>query len=211
MGSLPPGETAVFSWVDPERPKGKRIVCCHLDLPDLTTGQLRTEERLEIDFDKAEYSRSFGGAVPPPIPVMSLRTPDARWTTQPQAFSRQQTVRTAGADNSLYRSSRMLLHLTVEAEGCTKTLRLVESTGEVLKPGLSVRSLSRTTELVRAESKRSSIVENRRSVAIADAEDFERLRTSSRLESLDDPDVLYEVERKQPEQERKFQLDIGTI
>ena len=178
------------------------MLCCHLELPDVITGQLRTEERLEIDFDKAEYSRTFGGAVPPRLPALSLRATDPRRATQPTVFSRQHTVG-RGADNSLFRSSRMLLHLTVEAEGCTKTLRLVESTTKVVKPVSSsfVGSSNRSTEMVRADQ----------SLEDANSDDQERPRTLSRLESLDDPDVLYEVERKQPEQERKFQLDIGTI
>lgn len=59
--TLAPGESSTYSWIDPERPKGRRTLCCHLDMPDSLTGGLKTEQKLEVDLENAEFSQTFAG------------------------------------------------------------------------------------------------------------------------------------------------------
>jgi hypothetical protein len=51
---LAPGQSAPYSWADPERAKGKRLLCCHLGLLSQSDAPPDTVHRLEIELDGAE-------------------------------------------------------------------------------------------------------------------------------------------------------------
>ena len=56
MQYIDPGKHAVYSWTDPERPKGKKLQCnLHL------VGGQKNLKKLEIDLDNLEYSSTFLG------------------------------------------------------------------------------------------------------------------------------------------------------
>lgn len=59
--TLPPGESRIYSWTDPEQTKTKKVLCCHLNLFNRREGELRSMQKLEIEFDNLEYQQTFRG------------------------------------------------------------------------------------------------------------------------------------------------------
>lgn len=204
--TLGPGECSTYSWLDPERGKAKRLLCCHLDLPDPPTGGLKTEERLEVDLDNAEYSRQFRGVIHV-VANSAQRSAEARHPQASHKLPGQRRVRR----HSQVRKERALLQLQVVAEGCTKALRLTETRRALAEisaqqPGTSVEDESRTL-LGHAGGSPERLQEEQPGGQITG----EPGRQRSCLESLEDYEVLYEVERKNRDKDRTFQLDICAV
>ena len=58
---VPPGSTTVYSWTDPEKSKGRKLLC-NLNQVDPDSGErIKTLKKLEIDLDNLEYASTFIG------------------------------------------------------------------------------------------------------------------------------------------------------
>lgn len=59
--TLQPGSKRLYSWTDPEKSKGKKLLTCNLSHVDPNSGNLKTMLKLDVDLDNLEYEQSFTG------------------------------------------------------------------------------------------------------------------------------------------------------
>lgn len=203
--TLAPGKSAAYSWTDPERAKGKKVLCCHLELLNRSEGKLKTMQKLEIELDNAEYSQTFiGRFVDDDLRHFTAGLSKGRRQTQP---SFRRALQGPGAPPEVEEGvCERIVKIEVLAEGYTKTLRLTERQSDSTATPRGA-ALARDEGPSRGQGEAAQLPQT---LAPLKARAPTKGKQESRLESIDDPDVLYEVAEKR-ERANKFQLDIGMM
>jgi hypothetical protein len=201
--SLAPGKAAVFSWVDPEQAKGKRLLKCHLNIQS-ESDQLLTFQKLEIDFDNAEYSQTFVAKFANESKAIGAGLAKAR--RQTYGAKKKPPLGESQALASAADPGERAVKIEVLPEGHTKTLRLTETLvkGKLPLPTVEALEENEARQLLPDPEPGSALSPALTSLKPRARAETERLKAENRLEPIEDPDVLYEVEETKEEEKKTF-------
>lgn len=202
---LAPGCRSIYSWTDPEKSKTKQVLCCHLELKDAEDDQLKILQKLEIELDNAEYSKTFiGRFVDDDLRNLQISAQQSKARRPTQARIRKALQGLGASQIEEQQYSERIVKIEVVAEGCTKTLRLTERENE------HAPAAGGAAEETAEPGEEGNTTDRAKQVVLKQKVLSKKARPESRLEQISEVEVLTEVE-EQPQRESKVQLDIRKV